>query len=32
LAQRWITYRLRHAIGDLFLGRYQRGLASLLRG
>ena len=28
LAQRWITYRLRYAIGDLFLGLYQRGLAS----
>jgi hypothetical protein len=27
LAQRWITYRLRYAIGDLFLGLYQRGLA-----
>ena len=22
LAQRWITYRLRYALGDLFLGRY----------
>ena len=32
LAQRWITYRLRYAIGDLFLGLYQRGLASLWRG
>jgi hypothetical protein len=28
LAQRWITYRLRYAIGDLFLGLYQRGFAS----
>ena len=27
LAQRWITYRLRYALGDLFLGRYQRGSA-----
>jgi len=27
LAQRWITYRLRYAIGDLFLGLYQRGFA-----
>jgi hypothetical protein len=26
LAQRWITYRLRYAVGDLFLGLYQRGL------
>jgi hypothetical protein len=32
LAQRWITYRLRYAVGDLFLGLYQRGLASLRRG
>ena len=31
LAQRWITYRLRYAIGDLFLGVYQRGFASLRR-
>ena len=29
LAQRRITYRLRYALGDLFLGAYQRGLASL---
>ena len=28
LAQRWITYRLRYALGDLFLGRYRRDLAS----
>ena len=32
LAQRWITYRLRYAIGDLFLGLYQRGFASLRWG
>lgn len=25
LAQRWITYRARYAIGDLFLGPYQYG-------
>ena len=25
LAQRWLTYRMRWAIGDLFLGRYVRG-------
>jgi hypothetical protein len=23
LAQRWITYRRRYALGDLFLGRYE---------
>jgi hypothetical protein len=26
LAQRWITYRLRYAIGDLFLGIYKTGI------
>jgi hypothetical protein len=25
LAQRWLTYRMRWAIGDLFLGPYVRG-------
>src|SRR5215472_1532605 len=25
LVQRWITYRLRYAFGDLFLGPYRRG-------
>ena len=25
LAERWITVRLRYAIGDLFLGRYLHG-------
>jgi hypothetical protein len=29
LAQRWLTYRLRYALGDLFLGVYQRGFGSL---
>jgi hypothetical protein len=28
LLQRWITYRLRYAIGDLFLGPYQHGPAA----
>lgn len=28
LTQRWVTYRLRYALGDLFLGVYHRGLAS----
>jgi len=32
LAQHWITYRLCYALGDLFLGRYQRGLAPLQQG
>ncbi|MBV8522285.1 MAG: hypothetical protein JOY71_09195 [Acetobacteraceae bacterium] len=26
-AQRWITYRARYALGDLFLGRYERLIA-----
>ena len=26
LAQRWITYRRRYALGDLFLGRYESAL------
>jgi hypothetical protein len=30
LAERWITYRLRHAIGDLFLGRYLPGPSSAI--
>ncbi len=25
LAQRWITYRLRYALGDIFLGPYRGG-------
>lgn len=25
LAQRWITYRLRYALGDIFLGPYRSG-------
>ena len=25
LAQRWITYRLRYALGDIFLGVYRSG-------
>jgi hypothetical protein len=25
LAQRWITYRLRYALGDIFLGPYRTG-------
>jgi hypothetical protein len=25
LAQRWITYRLRYAVGDIFLGPYRSG-------
>jgi hypothetical protein len=29
LAQRWITYRRRLAIGDLFLGPYQALIAAL---
>jgi hypothetical protein len=29
LAQRWITYRRRLAIGDLFLGQYQTLIAAL---
>jgi hypothetical protein len=29
LAQRWITYRRRLAIGDLFLGLYQALVAAL---
>jgi hypothetical protein len=28
LAQRWLTYRMRRALGDLFLGRYQHGPAA----
>ena len=28
LLQRWITYRLRYAAGDLFLGAYQHGRAA----
>jgi hypothetical protein len=31
LAQRWITCRLRYALGDLFLGLYQRGWRRLGR-
>jgi hypothetical protein len=31
LAQRWITYRLRYAAGDLFLGMYRHGFESLRR-
>ena len=29
LAQRWITYRLRYAFGDFFLGVYERRFGSL---
>ena len=29
LAQRWITYRLRYALGDFFLGVYERRFGSL---
>ena len=29
LAQRWITYRRRSAVGDLFLGPYQALIAAL---
>ena len=31
LVQRWITYRVRYAVGDLFLAQYQHGLASAMR-
>ena len=31
LAQRWLTYRLRYAMGDLFLGAYLRGPLGILR-
>jgi len=30
LLQRWITYRLRYARGDLFLGPYRHGRAAAL--
>src|SRR5689334_16082814 len=30
LLQRWITYRLRYARGDLFLGPYRRGRSAVL--
>jgi hypothetical protein len=32
LAQRWITYRRRSAVGDLFLGPYPALIAALTRG
>jgi hypothetical protein len=31
LAQRWITYRRRSAVGDLFLGPYPALIAALTR-
>ena len=30
LLQRWITYRMRYAVADLFLGAYQHGRAAAL--